>query len=456
MSRNERRAMSPPRIIFTLAVLAMLALAPIARAESLCPGDATNDGQVNSVDIAQVLADWGTCSSCLGDVNDDSQVNASDLAEVLAGWGACRPVILEITPNIGHISGGTLVTISGANFTSASSVEFGGVLGTGLTVPNSSTLTVVTPSGTIGSVAVRITTLGGSTVRKGGFSYVNIIVPSWATLIEAMPDPAVVTSDVLREEIIATGYAWRVRHTQSQIEMLLVPPGSFEMGCSASNQYECDGDENPVHTVTLTNAFYLGRYEVTQAQWAAVMESNPSYFQSASVEVPAAQVPLRPVERVTWNMIHGFNTATGLRLPTEAEWEYAYRAGTTTAFHSFAGYANGTNDETLLGNIAWFYTWDCSGGAVCQTRPIGRKQANALGLHDMSGNVWEWVNDWHSDTYYQASPSTNPPGPASGSGRVLRGGSWGNPTYNCRSSWRGGNPPNGTLNDVGFRVARNP
>jgi formylglycine-generating enzyme required for sulfatase activity len=439
--------MSPTRIIFTLVAVMTLALAPTARAQSLCPGDATNDGQVNGVDIAQILADWGACASCLGDVNDDGQVNGVDLAEVLAGWGPCRPVILEITPIVGYVGGGTLVTISGAYFGSASSVEFGGVPGTGLTVLNSSTLTVSTPPGNVGSAAVRVAALGGTAVRKGGFSYVNVNVPSWATFIEATPDPAIVTDTNLRNAILATGYAWRVRHTQTQIEMLLVPPGTFNMGCSASSQGGCSTSESPVHGVTLTSPFYLGRYEVTQAQWIAIMGSNPSFHQGGAY----VDSDLRPVERVSWNMVQNFNTATGLRLPTEAEWEYAYRAGTTTAFHSFAGYPNGTNDDTLLGNIAWFCSNECS-----QTRPVGGKHANAFGLHDMTGNVWEWVNDWFSGAYYASSPSTNPPGPATGQYRVLRGGAWGSYSVNCRSSVRGYDEPGAVYVGLGFRVARDP
>jgi formylglycine-generating enzyme required for sulfatase activity len=275
---------------------------------------------------------------------------------------------------------------------------------------------------------------------------------AWGTVLEVFPDPAVVTNAAYRAAIVSTGLPWRVRDNASQIEMLLVPPGTFNMGCSASSQFGCQGYENPVHAVTLTNAFYFGRYEVTQAQWMAVMGLNPSFFQAASAEVPAAQVPLRPVEQVSWNIIQGFITVTGLRLPTEAEWEYAYRAGTATAFHSFPGYPNGTNDETLLENIAWF---NQIGGF--QTHPVGGKQANALGLHDMSGNVWEWVNDWWSETYYQSSPSTNPPGPSSGSARVLRGGSWRYGSDDCRSSYRSYSSPDDYFHRrTGFRAARNP
>jgi formylglycine-generating enzyme required for sulfatase activity len=445
------------RMLASVAVACSMALVPGVQAQSFCPGDATNDGQVNSVDIAQVLADWGACSSCLGDVNDDGQVNASDLAEVLAGWGACRPVILAITPNVGHISGGTLVTISGAYFSSASSIEFGGVPGTGLTVLNSSTLTVSTPPNAVGSTAVRVTTSAGSAVSKGGFSYIGIIVPTWAALIEATPDPVVVTDDALRAAIIATGYAWRVRHTQTQIEMLLVPPGTFNMGCSPSILRECFDSESPIHAVTLTSAFYLGRYEVTQAQWTSIAGSNPSNYINPSADVPAALVPLRPVERVSWDMIQDFNIATGLRLPTEAEWEYAYRAGTTTAFHSFSSHPAGTNEDALLGSIAWFSGNRGQPGSDSDTpKPVGQKLANALGLHDMSGNVAEWLSDVFLPDYYSNSPPSDPSGPRGDGVRVLRGGAWVSDSVNCRSSDRLYFSQDHQFEGFGFRVARNP
>ena len=278
-----------------------------------------------------------------------------------------------------------------------------------------------------------------------------VTTPAWATLIEAFPDPAVVTYPALRAAITATGLAWRVKDTATQIEFVLIPPGTFQMGCSASQQYGCSSDESPVHTVTLTNAFYMGRYEVTQAQWQARMGSNPSSFQSASAEVPAAQVPNRPVELVSWNTIQGFLTQTGMRLPTEAEWEYAYRAGTTTAFHGFTGYLSGTNDDSLLGNIAWH-----GSNSNSQTRPVGGKLGNGYGLHDMSGNVWEWVNDWYSSSYYSSSPQNNPPGPTTGTSRVVRGGGWGNGSYYCRASSRVSDTPANAVYDIGFRVARTP
>jgi len=267
-------------------------------------------------------------------------------------------------------------------------------------------------------------------------------VPSWATLIEAQPDPAVVWDADLRAAIRATGLAWRVRDTATQIEMLLIPPGSFEMGCSASNLYSCGGDENPVHTVTLTNAYYLGRYEVTQAQWQTTMGSNPSNFQGY---IDSAR---RPVEQVSWNIITGsFSGTTGMRLPSEAEWEYAYRAGTSTAFHGSTDLPGGTSDDSQVEYVAWF-----GANSGSQTHPVGGKAANGFGLHDMSGNVWEWTSDWYGG--YDEGPQTNPSGPPLSEFVVLRGGSWGDGTNGVRSSVRGWGGIGAAL--IGFRAARNP
>jgi formylglycine-generating enzyme required for sulfatase activity len=208
--------------------------------------------------------------------------------------------------------------------------------------------------------------------------------------------------------------------------------------------------------VNLTNAFYLGRYEVTQAQWQARMGSNPSFRKSASAQVPAAQVPNRPVEMVDWNNIAGtggFMAQTGMRLPTEAEWEYAYRAGTTTAFHGFTGYLNGTNDDTLVGSIAWWGSC-CGGNSGGYTHPVGQKLGNGFGLHDMAGNVCEWVNDWYGS--YSSGAQTDPTGPTTGSSRVLRGGSWVSNTGNVRGSDRDNDRPVNAGDYIGFRAARAP
>jgi formylglycine-generating enzyme required for sulfatase activity len=280
------------------------------------------------------------------------------------------------------------------------------------------------------------------------------VVPSWATLIEAQPDPAVVTDPALRAAIEATGLAWRVRDTATQIEMLLIPPGTFQMGCiTGSALYGCSSSELPVHQVMLTNAFYLGRYEVTQAQWRARMGSNPSYFQSASAQVPAAQVPSRPVEQVSWDATQGFLSATGMRLPTEAEWEYACRAGTVTGYHSTPTSPDGTNDPLEAQLIGWIY-YNTGPVGDWSTRPVGIKPSNSLGLHDMSGNVNEWVSDWYAE--YEPQQRIDPTGAVVGSDRVLRGGSIDGTATQARSSFRQFNGPASFGADIGFRVARNP
>ncbi|MEN9668800.1 MAG: hypothetical protein RLZZ386_707 [Planctomycetota bacterium] len=263
---------------------------------------------------------------------------------------------------------------------------------------------------------------------------------SWAEVLEQNPDPKVVTDADFLKRIKATGLPWRVTHKSAGIEMLLVPPGTFMMGASPGDTQASD-DEKPAHEVTITKAFYLGRTEVTQAQWFKVMDTNPSKFRGESL----------PVDSVSWNDISVFlkKTSGGLQLPTEAEWEYAYRAGTTTAFHSYAAQPNGFNDDTLLSNIAWI-----NSNSGNQTHAVGGKFANGLGLHDMAGNVWEWCQDWYGP--YSSASVTNPTGPTTGSYRLCRGGSGGSsPTY-CRGSQRNGYTPVTVVNGIGFRVVRTP
>ena len=333
-------------------------------------------------------------AQCLADVNHDHSVDGTDLTVILSTWGT----------NGGSVGGDT----NGDGIVNGLDLAF---------------------------------VLSGWGVCPG---------PTWATVLEWAPDAAVVTDANLRAAIMSSGFAWRVRDNAANIEMLLVPAGTFTMGCSASAQYACSSIESPTHQVTLAQAFYMGRYEVTQAQWTAKIGSNPSYF------VPAngySSDTTKPVESVSWYMIASGSTSfmylTGLRLPTEAEWEYAYRAGTTTAFHSFPGYTSGTNDDTLLGNIAWY-----SANADNQTHAVGGKLANGLGLHDMSGNVWEWCQDWYGP--YSSVSVTNPTGPTTGSYRLLRGGGWGYGSYYCRASVRDANTPGNFDYGVGFRVVRIP
>lgn len=265
---------------------------------------------------------------------------------------------------------------------------------------------------------------------------------SWATILEVAPDPAVVVDASLRDAIIATGLPWRVRDDASQIEMLLVPPGNFKMGCSPSLQEGCFAHEEPVHAVALTEPFYLARHEVTQAEWTAVMGSNPSRFTAASGFPDSDE---RPVEQVSWNAAQKFMETTGLRLPTEAEWERACRGGTNTAFN------DGSDDDATLGTIAWYA--DNSGE---QTRQVGGKLPNPLGFHDMHGNVFEWVEDWYGMAYYWESPEVDPPGPPSGTTRVIRGGSWNHPSSYERSSARVAVDAELVLDRIGVRPARDP
>ena len=399
------------------------------------------------------LSSNACAQACPGDLNGDGQVNGADLGALLATWGVCpvlAPTISSVTPNTGPQTGGTVFVINGTNLNGATSVTFGGYQGVGgvsatILAKTPTVLTASTPASfTTGPKAVLVRTPGGWAEAVDAFVYNSSSVPSWATLIELAPNPAVVTNATMRAAISATGLAWRVRDTATQIEMLLVPPGTFTMGCTASNSSSCGSDENPTHSVTLTQAFYLGRHEVTQTQWLVRYSSNPSYFKGASYPDAAN----RPVEQVSKWTTSDWLGAAGMRLPSEAEWEYACRAGTTTAFN------NGSSDSNTVGNIAWW-----NGNAGGQTHVVGGKAANALGFYDMSGNVYEWVNDDYGSTYYSVSPSTDPLGPEFGGG-LIRGGSWyssgpGSANY-LRSSYRGPSNDYDAFNYIGFRVARNP
>ena len=365
-----------------------------------------------------------------------------------AYYGA--PTITAVTPNVGYAGGGQTVMVTGSGFYEAPSVRFGTSIAPSVALVSTTQMAVVVPPGAAGSsVSLSVSTPSGSGILPAAFSY-TVVVPPWATILEAAPDPTIVTSESLRNAIILTGLAWRVRDASTQIEMVLIPPGTYAMGCSASNANGCLNDEYPVHQVNLTNPFYLGRYEVTQAQWAERIAVNPSYFQASNGFANSAN---RPVDRVTLSNCSGFLTATGMRLPTEAEWEFACRAGTTTAFHGSPGSPSGTNDDGVVGSIAWFVS--NSGG---QTRTVGGKAANGFGLHDMAGNVAEWV--FGAYIGYTAEVQTNPvfPPPGSCCYAVLRGGSWNHSELSLRSSARmygyGGGGYHSSL--AGFRVARNP
>ena len=217
--------------------------------------------------------------------------------------------------------------------------------------------------------------------------------------------------------------------------MVYVEGGTFMMGATSEQGSDAYDDEKPAHQVTLSS-FSIGRYEVTQEEWEAVMGSNPSNFKGKKL----------PVEQVSWDdcqtFIRKLNQMTGkqFRLPTEAEWEYAARGGNKSRGYKYAGGDN-------LGSVAW-YT-DNSGN---KTHEVGKKQPNELGLYDMSGNVREWCQDWYGK--YGSSSQTNPKGLSSGSSRVFRGGSWNDIARNCRVSFRNYDTPGLRYYDLGLRLAQ--
>lgn len=223
------------------------------------------------------------------------------------------------------------------------------------------------------------------------------------------------------------------------MEMVFVKGGCYRMGDTFGDFGEADNDEKPVHEVCVDD-FYIGKYEVTQGQWRAVMGNNPSYFKNCSSTCP--------VEQVSWNDVQDFigrlNQRTGqrYRLPTEAEWEYAARSGGKQE-----KYAGGDRVDS----VAWYK--DNFGRS---THPVGKKRSNGLGIYDMSGNVWEWTQDRFDKNYYSNSPRNNPTGPSSDSKRVRRGGCWNNSLRHTRAANRGNDTPEKRLNGVGFRLVRMP
>ena len=351
-------------------------------------------------------------------------------------------------------AGGATVTITGANFPGTTAVLFDGVA-VPYALPNATQILAYPPAHAKGGMFnIAVVTAAGTYTAVGAIAYWQ--APSWpCTVLEVAPDPAVVYDPALRTAILQTGRPWRITESALGIEMLLIPNGTFWMGCTiSSDMTDCPGDETPNHWVTLTQPFYLGRYEVMQHEWQTRTGSNPSNFTSATAQVPADQVPNRPVEQVSWlDIVNDFQPGTGLRLPTEAEWEYACRAGTTQAYHGWAAMPQGFTDVSVIGNIAWSAT-----NANSQTHPVGQLQPNGFGLYDMAGNVAEWCADFNDGNYYSHSPSVDPPGGNSGlsGSRVLRGGSWYNFTNYVGSSSRGDTTPASTNSGIGFRVARTP
>jgi sulfatase modifying factor 1 len=241
-------------------------------------------------------------------------------------------------------------------------------------------------------------------------------------------------------------------------DMIYISAGTFDMGCTAAQSADgnCASDESPVHTVTLTHDFYMGETEVTQGEYQSITGTNPSYFSSCGTDCPVEYISWHEVAEYAnalsvadgltecFTCTNGFcttpnspYTCDGYRLPTEAEWEYAARAGTD---YVYAG-------SNTVGDVAWYYS-----NASSTTHPVAQTLPNDWGLYDMSGNVWEWIWDWYDSGYYSSSPSSDPAGPTSASDRVVRGGSWYDVASNARVAGRS-SPPFGRY-DIGFRLSR--
>ena len=219
------------------------------------------------------------------------------------------------------------------------------------------------------------------------------------------------------------------------LTMIYVEGGTFQMGATIEQEDDAVDDEKPVHSVTLSS-YYIGQTEVTQALWKAVMGNNPSHFKGDKL----------PVEQVSWDDCQKFinklyeMTGEEFRLSTEAEWEYAARGGNKSLGYKYSGSNN-------IDDVAWY--WDNSGE---KTHEVATKKPNELGIYDMSGNVWEWCQDWKDD--YSSISQTNPTGASTGSYRVVRGDGWlSNYRGIARSSCRGGSIPTLRDDDLGLRLA---
>jgi formylglycine-generating enzyme required for sulfatase activity len=239
--------------------------------------------------------------------------------------------------------------------------------------------------------------------------------------------------------------------------LIRIPAGVFLMGSPAEEKHR--GSDETQHEVSITKPFYLGAFEVTQGHYAKIMGANPSHFSAkggGKQQVQERDTSDYPVERVSWLDAVEFckklsaKEEKTYRLPTEAEWEYACRAGTKTVFHP------GNDFHSYLANINGLgyssYGKETSGPFYRCTVKVGEYKRNDFGLFDMHGNVQEWCADWYAEDYYKKSPKNDPPGPKDGTERVLRGGSWPSSAKACRSAARNHLPPDDKTYTTGFRV----
>jgi len=374
--------------------------------------------------------------------------------------------------------------LSAGTLTITATVTFNSVTANGSASQSSTQITLTFSQEITNLSASDITLSGVSGVTKG--SYLNGSGATYTLSIYGFNAGGTLTVTVAKPGFIISGtsktvtiyYNYYNGVSPGTIEMVSITAGTFTMG-SPSTESGSQSEERPQHSVTLSS-FKMGKYEVTQEQYEAVMGNNPSNF-SSNPQAGETQGK-RPVERVswydaiifcnklsileglspayrisgstdpavwgtvptssdaTWNAVEIVTGSNGYRLPTEAQWEYACRAGTTTAYNT---------GDIISDNTGWY-----TSNSGSKTHEVGLKPANAWGLYDMHGNVWEWCWDWYNSSYYSRSPANDPMGAAAGSSRVERGGSWGIDASIARSSFRSNIYPYCRYIDIGFRLVR--
>lgn len=253
----------------------------------------------------------------------------------------------------------------------------------------------------------------------------------------AVPESPCITSSALSLQPVMSN--------KLGMNFVYIPPGTFLMG-SPADETGRDDDERQ-HLVSISRGFYMQTTEVTQAQWKAVMDNNPSHFKNVGWKHPVEQVSYREVQEFI-RKLNATEAGATYRLPTESEWEYACRAGTRAVFHIKVTKAEDRPGYSeSLGQAAWYYR-----NAQKNTHPVGTREANTWGLYDMHGNVWEWCSDWLAP--YPFNAVVDPQGPATGHARIRRGGSWSHYPMFCRSANRSWFNPHDSSADTGFRLVR--
>ncbi|MEO5333746.1 MAG: SUMF1/EgtB/PvdO family nonheme iron enzyme [Magnetococcus sp. YQC-5] len=424
---------------FTIATLVSDGVAPAVTGTKNVTVTAINDLPTISSMTNQTTA-VNTATNAIAFTVSDVETAAASLT--VTGSSSNKTLVPDANIVFGGSGGSRTVTVTPASGQSGSATITVAVNDGKATANTNFSVTVSAPVTTISSSVPTTTTSVATTTSS--------IKPT--TSVTTTTSSVLTTTTVAATTTIAaTSSVSGQDYTNSLgMKFKLIPAGMFTMGCTgpAASGEDCWSDEKPTHQVTISKAFYMGTTEITQGQWKAVMGTNPSYFSSCGDTCP--------VEQVSWDDLKTFITKLNAkgegiyRLPTEAEWEYVARAGTTTAW-SFG------DNSSKLGDYGWF--WDNAqvsySGASSSgrgTHPVATKLPNPWGIYDMHGNVWEWVQDWNTD--YSSTAQTDPIYDSSGSGRVFRGGSWGSDARFLRSALRNSYSP--VLRDrfLGARLAR--